>query len=82
MLTVRRLPEEVHRALMSRAERHGHSMEAEVREILSQAVLGSSRMKLGSLLRDIGRDVALTPEEAKLFENIRDKTPAGSVNFS
>ena len=31
MLTVRNLPDEVHRALRVRAVLHGHSMEAEVR---------------------------------------------------
>ena len=33
MLTVRNLPEEVHRALRVRAARRGHSTEAEVRTI-------------------------------------------------
>ena len=34
MLTVRNIPDGVHRALRARATRRGHSMEAEVREIL------------------------------------------------
>lgn len=34
MLTVRKLSDEVHRALRVRAAQHGQSMEAEVREIL------------------------------------------------
>ncbi len=38
MLTVRNLPDEVHRALRVRAAQRGHSMEAEVREILAGAV--------------------------------------------
>ena len=33
MLTVRNLPEDVHRALRVQAALHGHSTEAEVREI-------------------------------------------------
>ena len=37
MLTMRNLPEEVHRALRLRAARPGHSMEAEVRQILESA---------------------------------------------
>ncbi|MBT9456743.1 MAG: Arc family DNA-binding protein [Burkholderiaceae bacterium] len=37
-LTVRNLPEEVHRALRVRAAQHGQSMEAEVREILEAAI--------------------------------------------
>ena len=38
MLTVRNLPDDVHRALRVRAALHGHSTEAEVREILAVAV--------------------------------------------
>lgn len=39
MLTVRNLPDEVHRALRVRAAQNGRSMEAEVRQILQFAVL-------------------------------------------
>jgi plasmid stability protein len=38
ILTLRKLPDEIHRALRVRAARHGHSIEAEVREILARAV--------------------------------------------
>lgn len=37
MLTVRNLPDEVHRALRVQAALHGHSTEAEVREDFRQA---------------------------------------------
>jgi plasmid stability protein len=50
MLTVRNLPDEVHRALRVRAAQHGRSMEAEAREILESAVSPAGRVKLGSLL--------------------------------
>ena len=75
ILTVRNLPEEVHRALRMRAARHGRSTEAEVRAILEEAVKAEGRVKLGSLLVQIGRDAKLTDEEVALFER-RDKTPA------
>ena len=81
MLTVRNIPEEVHRALRVRAARHGHSMEAEVREILDSAVSPQGRVKLGSLLADIGRRAKLSEEEFALFEQVRDKTPARPVSF-
>ena len=55
MLTVRNLPDEVHRALRVRAARHGHSMKAEVREILESAASPEGRVWLGSLLADMGR---------------------------
>lgn len=81
MLTVRNVPEEVHRALRVRAARHGHSMEAEVREILEAAVSPHGRVKLGSLLAGIGRQASLTDEEFAVFEQVRDKNAARSVNF-
>ena len=81
MLTVRNLPEEVHRALRVRAARHGHSMEAEVRAILESAVSPQGRVRLGSLLADIGRRAKLTDAEYSVFEQIRDRTPARPVEF-
>lgn len=38
VVTVRNLPEEVHRALKLRAVQHGRSTEAEIRKILEEAV--------------------------------------------
>ncbi|NYS61932.1 FitA-like ribbon-helix-helix domain-containing protein [Vreelandella salicampi] len=81
MLTVRNLPDEVHRALRVRAALHGHSMEAEVREILEAAVAPEGRVKLGSLLADIGKQAKLTDNEFAVFEQVRDKTPAKPVHF-
>ena len=54
MLTVRKLPDEVHRALRVRAAQRGHSMEAEVRDILATAVSPDGRVELGTLLSDLG----------------------------
>jgi len=81
MLTVRNLPDEVHRALRVRAATHGRSTEAEVREILEAAVKPEGRVKLGSLLAEIGRQTALSDEEFALFEQVRDKEPARTVSF-
>lgn len=81
MLTVRNLPKEVHRALRVRAALHGRSTEAEVRAILEEAVKPEGRVKLGSLLAEIGRRAKLTEEESATFEQMRDKTPAQPVEF-
>lgn len=81
MLTVRNLPDEVHRALRVRAARHGRSTEAEVREILESAVKPEGRVKLGSLLADIGRQAKLSDEDFAVLEGMRDKTPARPVSF-
>ena len=81
MLTVRNITDEVHRALRVRAARHGHSMEAEVREILASAVSPQGRVKLGSLLAGMGRRAKLTDEEFAVFEQVRNKAPARPVSF-
>ncbi len=81
MLTVRNLPDEVHRALRVRAAMHGHSMESEVREILESAVSPQGRVKLGTLLADMGRQARLSDEEFAVFEQVRDKAAARPVSF-
>ena len=81
MLTVRNIPDGVHRALRARATRRGHSMEAEVREILASAVSPRGRAKLGSLLANIGRRAKLTDDEFAVFEQVRSKAPARSPSF-
>jgi antitoxin FitA len=81
MLTVRNISDEVHRALRVRAANRGHSMEAEVREILESAVSPQGRVKLGSLLSDVGRRAKLTDAEFAVFEHVRSKAPARPVNF-
>lgn len=55
-VTVRQLSDETHRALKVRAARHGRSTEAEIRLILDAAVNPPPRIKLGSLLAEIGRE--------------------------
>ena len=80
MLTVRNLPDEVHRALRVRAAGHGRSTEAEVRTILEEAVKPQGRLKLGSLLADIGRQIRLTDEELALI-NQRDKSLPRPLSF-
>jgi plasmid stability protein len=77
ILTVRNLPDEVHRALRVRAAQHGRSTEAEVRDILEQAARPEGRLKLGSLLASIAREAGgLTDAEFEQFSQLRDKTPA------
>ena len=54
-VTIRNLPEETHRALKLRAAQHGRSTEAEIREILEEAVHPQARVKVGSELAAFGR---------------------------
>ena len=55
VVTVRNLPEETHRALKLRAAQHGRSTEAEIREILEEAVRPRTRVKIGSELVAFGQ---------------------------
>ena len=57
-LTVRKLSEEIHRALRLRAARHGRSTEAEVRSILEETVLPPKRLKIGTEINRIGREIS------------------------
>lgn len=81
MLTVRNLPDEVHRALRVRAAQHGHSTEAEVRAILSNAVKPESRVRLGDALAALGREIGLTNEDFEVFADVRDNTPAEPIGL-
>jgi len=80
-VTVRNLPDAVHRALRVRAARHGRSTEAEIRNILEAATQPPERVRLGSLLAEISREVGLTDEDCAVFDQVRDKTPGEPVNF-
>ena len=80
MLTVRNLPDEVHRALRARASLHGRSTEAEVRAILKETVLPEGRVGLGALLTEVGRRAALTEEEAARFAQ-REPEPGRPVDL-
>lgn len=81
MLTVRNLPDDVHRALRVRAAQHGQSTEAEVREILAMAVKPETRVRLGDALVALGSKIGLTNEDFKVFDQVRDKTPAEPLEF-
>lgn len=73
ILTIRKVPDDVHRALRVRAARHGRSVEAEVREILAAAVKPEKRVRMGDALAAIGRKIGLTQEDVAVLESLRDK---------
>ncbi|RDJ25293.1 plasmid stability protein [Bosea caraganae] len=75
-VTVRNLSEETHRALKLRAAGHGRSTEAEIRLILDAAVKPERRVKLGSLLSDIGREAGGVE-----LEIARDRTVSEPMRF-
>ena len=75
-VTVRNLPEETHRALKARAAKHGRSTEAEIRDILEQAVRPQARIKIGSELAAFGRRLGKND-----FKAVRDKRPPEPAVF-
>nr|WP_295769877.1 plasmid stability protein [Rhodoferax sp.] len=75
-ITVRNLPEETHRALRVRAAMAGRSTEAEVRAILESVARPEGRIKLGSLLAEIGQQAGGFDLETE-----RDKSPAEPLSF-
>ncbi|MYI90051.1 MAG: Arc family DNA-binding protein [Gammaproteobacteria bacterium] len=79
-LTVRNVPDEVHRALRVRAALHGRSTEAEVRIILEESTQPEGRIRLGSMLSSIGRISNLTNEEFANFAK-RETTPGKPINL-
>jgi plasmid stability protein len=75
-ITVRNIPDETHRALRVRAAIAGRSTEAEVRAILENAVRPEARIKLGSLLAEIGQQAGGFDLEIE-----RDRSPAEPMSF-
>ncbi len=75
-VTVRNLPDAVHRALKIRAARNGHSTEAEIRDILETAVRSPARVKLGSALAAIGEEFGGLDLEID-----RDKSATPVISF-
>jgi len=77
VLTVRKIPEAVHRALRLRAAQHGRSTEAEVRAILESAVKPEGSVHFGTLMHEIGRKAGVTDEDVNALEkNIEDQRKA------
>lgn len=80
-ITVRNVPDEIHRALKVMAAQHGRSAEAEIREILANAVKPEGSVLLGSMLAEVGRQARLTDDEVTTIVQQREKTPATPVSF-
>jgi plasmid stability protein len=75
-ITVRNIPDETHRALKQRAAQNGRSTEAEIRDILEQAVRPNERMKIGSELAAFGRKLGGIELDIK-----RDQYPIEPADF-
>jgi antitoxin FitA len=76
VVTVRNLPDEIHRALKVRAAAHGRSTEAEIRAILEDAARPTGRVKIGSALAALAR-----PLGGIDLDVTRDKSPIEPAAF-
>lgn len=74
-LTIRIVSDYLHRALHARAAAHGRCLSAEVGATLTAAVDPPDRVRLGSLLADIGREVGLSDDEFATFAQVRELSP-------
>lgn len=77
-VTIRNLPDEIHRAIRVQAAQHGRSTEAEIREILAQSVSAEERPRLGTELRHFFEQY---PEFAQVTL-ARDSSPAEAADLS
>jgi len=80
-ITLRNVPTEVHQGLRDLAAKHGRSTESEILEILAQSVQAERRVKLGSLLFDIGRSGNVSETELDSLNAIRGKIPSQGMSF-
>ena len=80
-ITVRNVPDEVHRALRVLAAQHGRSAEAEIRDILERAVKPAKRVRIGDALAALGRKAGLTDEDIAVLDRMRDRSPAKPMKF-
>ncbi len=78
ILTVRNVPDEVHRALRVRAAMHGRST---VRVILESVVKPEQRVRMGDALAELGRRQGLTNDDFAVFDQVRDEAPAEPMRF-
>jgi antitoxin FitA len=76
-VTIRKLSERTHRALKLRAARNGRSTEAEIRQILDEAVAAKRAKGLGTQLAELGRRFGGID-----LKIVRDKRPAEPAKFS
>lgn len=81
-LTIRNLPDEVHRALRARAALLGRSTEAEVRFVLEASVKPPHRLRLGTALAELGQQAGLAEGDVEALEAERDTMPAQPMKLA
>jgi plasmid stability protein len=80
-VTIRNLPDAVHRALRARAARNNRSTEAEMRAILEDVVQPAERVLLGSALSAAGQQAGLANADVEALEAGFERTAAEPMRF-
>jgi plasmid stability protein len=80
-VTIRNLSDEAHRALKLRAAQHGRSAEAEMRAILEAAVRPEGRLRLGTALAGMSRELGLTNADIGALAQGGDGRPSEPLRF-
>jgi plasmid stability protein len=80
-VTIRNLSDETHRALKLRAAQHNRSAEAEMRAILEAAVRPEGRLRLGTALSEMSRQIGLTNADVEALEHAHVTQPAEPMRF-
>lgn len=78
-LTIRNIPDEIHRALRVRAAQHGLSTEAEVRLILSNTITAEPRLRLGDSLMRLGQQIGFSDND--IDHLVTSREPATPMSF-
>ena len=81
-VTIRNLSDETHRALKVRAAQHNRSTEAEIRAILEAAVQPEGRLRLGTALAEMSRNIGLTNGDVEALEQHRNTAPAKPLRLT
>jgi antitoxin FitA len=81
-ITIRNLPEEVHRALKLRAAQHNRSTEAEIRAILEAVARPKERLQVGTALAKRSRKIGLTNADVEALQRGDKRPPAEPMRFA
>ena len=80
-VTICDLSDVAHRALKVRAAQRNRSTEAEACAILEAALRPEGRLRLGTALMEMSRNIGLDNADVEALEQTRDATPAGPLRF-
>ena len=75
-ITVRQVPDEIHRALKAQAERDGMSAEAKARQILAEGLFPPAEPRLGARLQDLARTFGVAPDGLDIARDRSGLDPA------